>query len=100
MHKCNQKVRVLQIQAYKEDFEQERKDRENAHHIKEEEIMKMHIKMEELVADHQMELKRMQDYYKDQKVRKLTTMNISLDSSTYIFITNMYIINYRFCLNP
>ena len=63
---------VLQVQAYKEDFEQERKDRENAHRIKEEEIMKVRIKMEELVANHQMELKRMQDYYKDQTLQKVS----------------------------
>ena len=36
------------MNTYKEDFEQERKDRENAHNIKEDEIRKVRIEMEKI----------------------------------------------------
>ena len=39
------------MNTYKEDFEAERKDRENAHNIKEDEITKARVKMEEFVAE-------------------------------------------------
>ena len=39
------------MQTYKEDFEAERKDRENAHNIKDDEIRKARIEMETFEAD-------------------------------------------------
>lgn len=41
-----------QLQTYKEDFQQECKDCENAHRIKEEEIEKVRVEKEELIANH------------------------------------------------
>ena len=43
---------IPQIQTYKEDFEQERKDRENAHNIKENEIQKVRVEQEALKAEY------------------------------------------------
>ena len=57
---------IAQLQVYKEDFEQERKDRENAHHIKEEEIQKIRVEQEALKADHNDNIKLIQDNYKTQ----------------------------------
>ena len=70
MYKCNHKDKdasnkfiVSQLQTYKEDFEAERKDRENAHNIKEEEIAKVRVETEELIANHCEDLKHMQENY-------------------------------------
>ena len=57
---------IAQLRVYKEDFEQERKDRENAHHIKEEEIQKVRVEQEALRADHNDKIKHIQDNYKTQ----------------------------------
>ena len=57
---------IAQLQVYKEDFEQERKDRENAHHIKEEEIQKIRVEQEALRAEYNDNIKHIQDNYKTQ----------------------------------
>ena len=54
---------ILQIQTYKEDFQQEQKDRENAHNIKEEEIEKIRVEKEELIANHNDVIKHVQENY-------------------------------------
>ena len=56
----------MQIQTYREDFEAERKDRENAHNIKEEEIEKIRIEKEEWMANHDEDIKRVQENYQAQ----------------------------------
>ena len=56
----------MQIQTYKEDFEAERKDRENAHNIKEEQVEKIRVEKEELIANYNEDIKRVQENYKAQ----------------------------------
>ena len=50
----------MQLKTYKEDFEQERKDRENAHNIKEDEIRKARIEMETFEAQCQEKVRNIQ----------------------------------------
>ena len=57
---------VSQLNTYKEDVLQERKDREKAHYIKEEEIEKIRIEREELIANHDEDIKRIQENYQTQ----------------------------------
>ena len=57
---------IPQIQTYKEDFEQERKDRENAHNIKENEIQKVRVEQEALKAEHHENMQLLQENYKGQ----------------------------------
>ena len=79
---CTYTFITLQIQTYKEDFEQERKDRENAHRIKEEEIQKVRVEQEGLKADHHENLQLIQDNYKGQITAY--TQKVSFYASTYI----------------
>ena len=54
------------MQTYKEDFEQERKDRENAHRIKEEEILKIRTEQEALKADYHENIQLLQENHRGQ----------------------------------
>ena len=59
-------ITIVQIQTYKEDFEQERKECENAHNIKEEEIQKVRVEQETIKAEYHENLKHIQENYHGQ----------------------------------
>ena len=54
------------MQTYKEVYEQECKERENAHHIKEEEIQKIRTEQEVLKADYHENIQLLRENYQDQ----------------------------------
>ena len=77
---------VSQLQTYKEDFQQERKDRENAHNIKEEEIAKVQVEKEEWIANHHEDLRRIQENYRGQI--NANAQKVSLQCK-YVYVARM-----------
>ena len=70
---------LFKINTYKEDFEQERKDRENAHNIKEDEIKKVRIEMQEFEAQCQGKVQNVKRSLEDQVAKYKEQVRYKVD---------------------